>query len=174
MAPSLSSGRHWTTQIGGRSLAADAAVTSSEASSQGVWRCLAWWGGRGCRDGAPGLLKGTREGPWPRWCKSAAAGAFGHEREEEQRRGMSSVGEGRGTRGFGGVRGKVLGVSVARIRTKGGLQREAGGGRLRGARVFAPAYWQEEDDERGGKWAGPASYSAGPPGWTGRRQVSYM
>ena len=41
---------------------------------------------------------------------------------------MSSVGEGRGTRGFGGVRGKVLGVSVARVRTKGGLQREAGGG----------------------------------------------
>ena len=47
---------------------------------------------------------------------------------------------------------------------------EAGGGGLRGcARVFAPAYWQEEDDERGGKWAGPASYSAGPVHW---RQVS--
>ena len=102
---------------------------------QSFLRGLAWWGGRGGRGGAPGLLKGTREGPWPRWCKPAAAGAFGDEREEEQRRGMSSVGEGRGTRGFGGVRGKVLGVSVARIRTKGGLQREAGGGRLRGARV---------------------------------------
>ena len=102
---------------------------------QSFLRGLAWWGGRGGRGGAPGLLKGTREGPWPRWCKSAAAGAFGDEREEEQRRGMSWVGEGRGTRGFGGVRGKVLGVSVARIRTKGGLQREAGGGRLRGARV---------------------------------------
>ena len=96
-APSLSSGRDWAMQTDGRSPAADAAVTSSEASSQGVRRCLAWWGGRGCRDGAPGLLKGTREGPWPRWCKSAAAGAFGDEREEEQRRGMSSVGEGRGT-----------------------------------------------------------------------------
>ena len=102
---------------------------------QSFLRGLAWWGGRGGRGGAPGLLKGTREGPWPRWCKSAAAGAFGDEREEEQRRGMSSVGEGRGTRGFGGVRGKVLGVSVARIRTKGGLQREAGGGRGSWARA---------------------------------------
>ena len=43
-------------------------------------------------------------------------------------------GEGEG-QGRGRVSGKVLGVSVARIRTKGGLQREAGGGRLRGARV---------------------------------------
>ena len=38
-APLLSSGRHWTTQIDGRSPAAGAAVTSSEASSQGVRRC---------------------------------------------------------------------------------------------------------------------------------------
>ena len=38
-APSLSSGRDWAMQADGRSPAADAAVTSSEASSQGVRRC---------------------------------------------------------------------------------------------------------------------------------------
>ena len=80
-------------QADGRSPAADAAVTSSEASSQGVRRCLAWWGGRGCRDGAPGLLKGTREGPWPLWFSSAAAGAFG----EENRGGGRVFGEERGS-----------------------------------------------------------------------------
>ena len=73
------------------------------------------------------------------------------------------------------MRGKwegASGISRRGLGRRGGLQREAGGGGLRGcARVFAPAYWQEEDDERGGKWAGPASYSAGPPVWTGKRQV---
>ena len=40
-----------------------------------------------------------------------------------------------------------------------------------GARVFAPAYWQEEDDERGGKWAGPASLLGQVGGLPGEREV---
>ena len=76
---------------------------------------------------------------------------------------------GRGQRG-GGVGEGVLGVSRRGLGRGSGLQREAGGGGLRGcARVFAPAYWQEEDDERGGKWAGPARWSGQLPGQVGCR-----
>ena len=71
-------------------------------------------------------------------------------------------GEGEG-QGRGRVSGKVLGVSVARIRTKGGLQREAGGGRGSRARATPRlCLLAEEDDERRGGlrwWAGPP---AGP------------
>ena len=71
--------------------------------------------------------------------------------------GESARAVGRGQRG-GGVGEGVLGISRRGLGQRSGLQREAGGGGLRGcARVFAPAYWQEEDDERGGKWARPAS-----------------
>ena len=74
---------------------------------------------------------------------------------------MSSVGEGRGTRGFGGVRWKVLGVSVARIRTKGGLQREAGGGRGSRARATPRLCLLAEEDDRGGewRWVGPCCWA---------------
>ena len=116
-APSLSSGRDWAMQTDGRSPAADAAVTSSEASSQGVRRCLAWWGGRGCRDGAPGLLKGTREGPWPRWFSSAAAGAFG----EENRGGGECSGKREGAAREEEERGDT--------RRRRGVARETGGSR---------------------------------------------
>ena len=78
---------------------------------------------------------------------------------------MSSVGEGRGTRGFGGVRGKVLGVSVARIRTKGGLQREAGGGRGSQARATPRlCLLAEEDDDKGGKGGGLGRAEGAGPG----------
>ena len=58
------------------------------------------------------------------------------------------------------------GVVVARIRTKGGLQREAGGGRGSRARATPRlCLLAEEDDERRGRWAGPC--------WAGWwRQVS--
>ena len=83
--------------------------------------------------------------------KVAANGGDGHARwsrgrETEEGKGMQRVRERReGTRG----------VVVARIRTKGGLQREAGGGR--GARARATpglCLLAEEDDERRGRWAG--------------------
>ena len=65
----------------------------------------------------------------------------------------------------------VLASLGEQLDSRGRCQREAGGGGLRGcARVFAPTYWQEEDDERGGKWAGPASL-LGQVGFGGR-QVS--
>ena len=75
-------------------------------------------------------------------------GASGDERgrETEEGEGMQRVREKReGTRG----------VVVARIRTKGGLQREAG--RSRGSRARATprlCLLAEEDDERRGRWAG--------------------
>ena len=132
-------------QTDGRSPAADAAVTSSEASSQGVRRCLAWWGGRGCRDGAPGLLKGTREGPWPRWFSSAAAGAFGEENRgggecSRKREGAAREEEERGdTRRPRGV-----------AREAG----EAGAGRgIASARHRAASVRGEEDDRRRVGWA---------------------
>ena len=76
-------------------------------------------------------------------------GASGDERgrETEEGEGMQRVRERReGTRG----------VVVARIRTKGGLQREAGGGR--GARARATprlCLLAEEEEDKGGKvgWA---------------------
>ena len=83
-------------------------------------------------------------------------GASGDERgrETEEGEGMQRVREKReGTRG----------VVVARIRTKGGLQREAGGGRGSRARATPRlCLLAEEDDERRGGlrwWAGPP---AGP------------
>ena len=76
-------------------------------------------------------------------------GASGDERgrETEEGEGMQRVRERReGTRG----------VVVARIRTKGGLQREAGGGRGSRARATPRlCLLAEEDDERQGRWAGP-------------------
>ena len=86
---------------------------------------------------------------WLRWCSSAVSGASGDERgrETEEGEGMQRVREKReGTRG----------VVVARIRTKGGLQREAGGGR--GARARATprlCLLAEEEEDKGGKvgWA---------------------
>ena len=75
---------------------------------------------------------------------------------------MSSVGEGRGTRGFGGVRGKVLGVSVARIRTKGGLQREAGGGRGSRARAMPRSFWRGGRRKGGGVEMGWACFCSRP------------
>ena len=75
-------------------------------------------------------------------------GASGDERgrETEEGEGMQRVRERReGTRG----------VVVARIRTKGGLQREAGGGRGSRARATPRlCLLAEEDDERRGRWAG--------------------
>ena len=62
-------------------------------------------------------------------------GASGDERgrETEEGEGMQRVRERReGTRG----------VVVARIRTKGGLQREAGGGRGSRARATPRSFWQ--------------------------------
>ena len=85
---------------------------------------------------------------WLRWCSSAVSGASGDERgrETEEGEGMQRVRERReGTRG----------VVVARIRTKGGLQREAGGGRGSRARATPRlCLLAEEDDERRGRWAG--------------------
>ena len=85
---------------------------------------------------------------WLRWCSSAVSGASGDERgrETEEGEGMQRVREKReGTRG----------VVVARIRTKGGLQREAGGGRGSRARATPRlCLLAEEDDERRGRWAG--------------------
>ena len=83
-------------------------------------------------------------------------GASGDERgrETEEGEGMQRVREKReGTRG----------VVVARIRTKGGLQREAGGGRRRRAPRLASA----RPPGRGGRgqrrrrWARPAGGAAG-------------
>ena len=76
-------------------------------------------------------------------------GASGDERgrETEEGEGMQRVRERReGTRG----------VVVARIRTEGGLQREAGGGR--GARARATprlCLLAEEEEDKGERWAGP-------------------
>ena len=76
-------------------------------------------------------------------------GASGDERgrETEEGEGMQRVRE---------KRERTRGVVVARIRTKGGLQREAGGGR--GARARATprlCLLAEEEEDKGGKvgWA---------------------
>ena len=89
---------------------------------------------------------------------------------------MSSVGEGRGTRGFEGVRGKVLGVSVARIRTKGGLQREAGGGRLRGARVCSllPTGRRKTTSEEVSGLGQPRGPPGGPGGFLSPFQFFFL
>ena len=125
-------------QTDGRSPAADAAVTSSEASSQGVRRCLAWWGGRGCRDGASWRLGEAWGGRWPRWFSSAAAGAFG----EENRGGGERSGEReeRGTGRVGGLDGCVaLGRGIQRRRRQPGREEVAGArGRARRARARPP------------------------------------
>ena len=89
-APSLSSGRDWAMQADGRSPAADAVVTSSEASSQGVRRCLAWWGGRGWSGGACGLVGEAREAPWPWWQWTAATSSARAAREREPGEGRES------------------------------------------------------------------------------------
>ena len=87
-------------QADGRSPAADAVVTSSEASSQGVRRCLAWWGGRGCRDGAPGLLKGTREeGYLTTMRRRGGGGGVGEAAETEARGRRRGGGDGDGGAG---------------------------------------------------------------------------
>ena len=94
---------------------------------------------------------------WLRWCSSAVSGASGDERgrETEEGEGMQRVREKReGTRG----------VVVARIRTKGGLQREAGGGRRVAAgaghalRVLLARGGRRLAASRLGRarWAGPA------------------
>ena len=58
----------------------------------------------------------------------------------------------------------MLGVSVARIRTNGGLQREAGGGRGSRARATPRlCLLAEEEEDKGGRWAGQvAGLLAGP------------
>ena len=71
--------------------------------------------------GRRGVAGGREDDGWRPWLLQTELG--------DERWG-GGEGQGRGR-----VSGKVLGVSVARVRTKGGLQREAGGGRLRGARV---------------------------------------
>ena len=85
---------------------------------------------------------------WLRWCSSAVSGASGDERgrETEEGEGMQRVRE---------KRERTRGVVVVRIRTKGGLQREAGGGRGSRARATPRlCLLAEEDDEQRGRWAG--------------------
>ena len=88
-------------------------------------------------------------------------GASGDERgrETEEGEGMQRVRERReGTRG----------VVVARIRTKGGLQREAGGGRGSRARATPRlCLLAEEDDEQRGRWAGLGRWRSWA-GWAAR------
>ena len=96
-------------------------------------------------------------------------GASGDERgrETEEGEGMQRVRERReGTRG----------VVVARIRTKGGLQREAGGGR--GARARATPRLcllaEEEEDKGGGEGGlGRAGGGAGPAGLHGEARYFF-
>ena len=95
-------------------------------------------------------------------------GASGDERgrETEEGEGMQRVRERReGTRG----------VVVARIRTKGGLQREAGGGR--GARARATprlCLLAEEEEDKGGKGGlGRAGGGAGPAGLHGEARYFF-
>ena len=70
-----------------------------------LWRVrssMAWWGGRGCRDGALEHAGWAREGWWPRWLRATSTAAFGHGGgEAEERGGGRSRERGRSERGSG-------------------------------------------------------------------------
>ena len=105
--------------------------------------------------GAAGHDHGTRGGRWSWLRRAALSGAFGDEREGEQRRR-------RGSREREAVEG-VEGVSVASRGSRGGCHGEAGGGGLRvRACVRCPSSWQ------GGRRQGWLRWWAGLLQWKAR------
>ena len=139
------------------------------AAMQGFRGPVERWGGRGGRGGASELVGGARGGRRRLLWRTAATVVFGRVRERaRERRGEPGESE----REQGERRGVVQGIE------RGGEGRQAGeqvawrGGRAR-APVTLPSLCRDEDD-RGGRWAGPAagwaSQLAGPH--SGGAQVS--
>ena len=84
----------------------------------------------------------------------ALVGGGGSVRGGEQRRGRSE--------GEREIEPGAAWRSVAWIRTKGSLQREAGGGRGSRARAtprLCSSSWQRRKTTRGRRWAGPARWA---------------
>ena len=97
--------------------------------------------------GAAGHDHGTRGGRWSWLRRAALSGAFGDEREGEQRRR-------RGSRERGAVEGECVASRRESRAMRGQQEVEAGGGARARARRHASAYWQRLKTV--GSWAGPA------------------
>ena len=126
------------------------------AAMQGFRRPVERWGGRGGCGGASELVGGARGGRRRLLWRTAATVVFGRVRERaRERRGEPGESE----REEGGRRGVVWGIE------RGGEGRQAGRevAWRGGARAPAtlPSLCRDEDD-RGGRWAGPAA------GWAGQ------
>ena len=147
----MGSGAAGVQRIGGDDLRWPRRGTATWAAMQGVRGLVAWGRGRGGRGGASGLVGGAREArrPWLR--RAALSGAFGDEREGEQRRR-------RGSREREAVEGGVEAVFVASRGGRGGCHGESGGGRRRRACVqhaAASCAGTGRRQEKGARWAGP-------------------
>ena len=161
MGVEAGSGTRWRRRIRRRRWSEPEEGNGDVAAMQGFRGAVERWGGRGSRGGAPELVGGARGGrsQWLR--RTAATVCFGRERE----RAREKPGESERERGRG--------VASSRPSRRGEEARQAGeqvawrGGRAR-APAKLPSLCRDEDD-RGGRWAGPAA------GWAeqGGAQVSF-
>ena len=130
--------------------------TATWAAMQGVRGLVAWWRGRGGRGGASGLVGGAREArrPWLR--RAALSGAFGDEREGEQRRRRGS----REREAVEGGRGRLRGVARGSGRLPRRSRRWPASARVRPARSCF-VRWHGKKTGEGGQ-VGWAAGGAGP------------
>ena len=155
------SGTRWRRRIRRRRWSEPEEGNGDVAAMQGFRGAVERWGGRGGRGGASELVGGARGGRrWLLW-RTAATVVFGRVRERARER-RGEPGESEREQGGG------VASSRASRRGEGGQAgRERGGVARWRARAPAtlPSLCRDEDD-RGGRWAGPAagwaSQLAGP------------
>ena len=125
---------------------------------QVVRQGMGWWRGRGGRGGASGLVGGAREArrPWLR--RAALSGAFGDEREGEQRRRRGS----REREAVEGGRGRLRGVARGSGRLPRRSRRWPASARVRPARSCF-VRWHGKKTGEGGQvgWAAGGAGLAG-------------
>ena len=95
------------------------------------------------------MLKGTRESPWPRWFSSAATAAFGFGRERKSRE-AGPRGRVRGVRGGG-----VASPGVEEGGREAATAKQEVAGALRARATPRLCLLAEEEEDKGGRWAGP-------------------